>query len=60
MSQIMELFIMVNGQKMDLEMVKVRKFGRMVQSILVIGKMIKLMEKEGSSTQMEMFMKVTG
>lgn len=51
---------MVNGQKMDLEMVKVRKFGRMVQSILVIGKMIKLMEKEGSSTQMEMFMKVTG
>jgi hypothetical protein len=37
---------MDNGQKTDLEMVKVHKFGKMDQNTSDIGKMIKLMEKE--------------
>ena len=51
---------MDNGQKMDSGMERAHKFGKMVQNISDIGKMIKLMEKEDLYMQMEMYMRVIG
>jgi len=45
-SWITELYIMVNGRKTVIEMVKELRFGKMAVNLLVIGEMTKPMEKE--------------
>lgn len=60
MSLITELSTTVNGQKKDLEMAKVHKFGKMAVSIPGTGRLIKLTEKEDLYMLMEMLMRVTG
>jgi hypothetical protein len=60
MNSITELYIMVNGLKMVIEMEKELKFGKMGVNLLVIGEMTKLTVKEDSFMLMVTFMKEIG
>jgi hypothetical protein len=55
----MELFIVANG-RMKCDMGTVYKYGQMVQSMKVIGSIIKRMAKGSFGTLMEMFLTVNG